>query len=80
MITTGRGAARAGRSGAAAGVSRPTSIPLRCQLGGSDPAAALRPELRRRHSCADFGYDEINLNVGLPVGTACRTGASGRLP
>jgi tRNA-dihydrouridine synthase A len=36
--------------------------PLAVQLGGSDPAqlaAAAR-------ICADFGYDEINLNVGCP--------------
>ena len=38
------------------------SIRSRVQLGGSDPAelaAAAR-------ICADFGYDEINLNVGCP--------------
>ncbi|HAB04788.1 MAG TPA: tRNA dihydrouridine(20/20a) synthase DusA, partial [Alcanivorax sp.] len=36
--------------------------PLAVQLGGSDPeqlAEAAR-------ICADYGYDEINLNVGCP--------------
>ena len=44
--------------------------PLALQLGGSDArklAAAARLG-------ADFGYDEINLNVGCP--TACRRAAS----
>ncbi len=36
--------------------------PLAVQLGGSDPT-----ELgRAARICADFGYDEINLNVGCP--------------
>ncbi|MEP9353368.1 tRNA dihydrouridine(20/20a) synthase DusA [Xanthobacter sp. KR7-65] len=40
----------------------PQEHPVAVQLGGSDPAqlaAAAR-------ICADFGYDEINLNVGCP--------------
>ncbi|WP_395697814.1 tRNA dihydrouridine(20/20a) synthase DusA [Methylocella sp.] len=40
----------------------PAERPLAVQLGGSEPeelAAAAR-------ACADFGYDEINLNVGCP--------------
>ena len=40
----------------------PAEHPVAVQLGGSDPgdlAAAAR-------ICADFGYDEINLNVGCP--------------
>src|SRR6478752_5804818 len=40
----------------------PAEHPLALQLGGSDPAALA--------ACArigaDFGYDEINLNVGCP--------------
>ena len=36
--------------------------PLAAQLGGSDPAQ-LAASAR---ICADFGYDEINLNVGCP--------------
>ena len=36
--------------------------PIAVQLGGSDP-----PELARAaRICADYGYDEINLNVGCP--------------
>ena len=40
----------------------PDEHPLAVQLGGSDP------ELLRRAAqiCADFGYDEINLNCGCP--------------
>lgn len=40
----------------------PAERPLALQLGGSDPE-----ELARcARSAADFGYDEINLNVGCP--------------
>ncbi len=36
--------------------------PVAVQLGGSDPAAlAMSARI-----CADFGYDEINLNCGCP--------------
>src|SRR5882724_1087666 len=40
----------------------PAEHPLAVQLGGSDPRALA--ECAR--ICADFGYDEINLNVGCP--------------
>jgi tRNA-dihydrouridine synthase A len=40
----------------------PDEQPVAVQLGGSDPRA-LREAAR---ICADFGYDEINLNVGCP--------------
>ena len=40
----------------------PAEHPVAVQLGGSDPA--LLAEAAR--ICADFGYDEINLNVGCP--------------
>ena len=36
--------------------------PIAVQLGGSDPALLARAA----RICADFGYDEINLNVGCP--------------
>jgi len=36
--------------------------PLAMQLGGSDPAKLAAAA----QICADFGYDEINLNVGCP--------------
>lgn len=36
--------------------------PVAVQLGGSDPADLARAA----RICADFGYDEINLNVGCP--------------
>ena len=36
--------------------------PLALQLGGSDP----RQLAEAARICADFGYDEINLNVGCP--------------
>ncbi len=36
--------------------------PLAVQLGGSEPADLARAAA----ICADFGYDEINLNVGCP--------------
>src|SRR5580692_8288270 len=36
--------------------------PLAVQLGGSDPAALAACA----RICADFGFDEINLNVGCP--------------
>src|ERR1044071_9388442 len=36
--------------------------PVALQLGGSDPAALARCA----RICADFGYSEINLNVGCP--------------
>ena len=40
----------------------PCEHPVALQLGGSDPVI-----WRRRHAIgADFGYDEINLNVGCP--------------
>ncbi len=39
-----------------------TEHPLAVQLGGSDPTELA--EVAR--ICADFGYDEINLNVGCP--------------
>jgi tRNA-dihydrouridine synthase A len=40
----------------------PAEHPLAIQLGGSDPA-----ELARSAAiAADFGYDEVNLNVGCP--------------
>ncbi len=40
----------------------PFEHPLAVQLGGSDPAALAQAA----RICADFGYDEINLNVGCP--------------
>jgi tRNA-dihydrouridine synthase A len=40
----------------------PTEHPLALQLGGSDPAALAQCA----RMGADFGYDEINLNVGCP--------------
>lgn len=40
----------------------PVEHPLAVQLGGSDPAE-LAEAVR---ICAEFGYDEINLNVGCP--------------
>ncbi len=40
----------------------PTEHPLALQLGGSDPVALARCA----RYAADFGYDEINLNVGCP--------------
>ena len=36
--------------------------PIAVQLGGSDPALLAQAA----RICADFGYDEINLNVGCP--------------
>src|ERR1700685_1477505 len=36
--------------------------PLGVQLGGSEPAALAQAA----EICADFGYDEINLNIGCP--------------
>lgn len=36
--------------------------PVAVQLGGSDPAELVKAA----RICADFGYDEINLNVGCP--------------
>ena len=36
--------------------------PLAVQLGGSEPAALAQAA----GICADFGYDEINLNIGCP--------------
>eukprot|EP01031_Cornospumella_fuschlensis_P052653 gene52653-64343_t len=36
--------------------------PVAVQLGGSDPAQLAKAA----RICADFGYDEINLNVGCP--------------
>ncbi len=36
--------------------------PLAVQLGGSEPAALAKAA----KICADFGYDEINLNIGCP--------------
>jgi tRNA-dihydrouridine synthase A len=36
--------------------------PVAVQLGGSDPAALVEAA----RICADFGYDEVNLNVGCP--------------
>ncbi len=40
----------------------PFEHPVALQLGGSDPAALAASA----HIGADFGYDEINLNVGCP--------------
>jgi tRNA-dihydrouridine synthase A len=40
----------------------PFERPLAVQLGGSDPRALSKCAI----VCADFGYDEINLNVGCP--------------
>jgi len=40
----------------------PTEHPVAVQLGGSDPAALATCA----RICAEFGYDEINLNVGCP--------------
>lgn len=39
-----------------------TEHPLAVQLGGSDPDDLARAAI----ICAEFGYDEINLNVGCP--------------
>jgi tRNA-dihydrouridine synthase A len=40
----------------------PAEHPVAVQLGGSDP----RDLATAARICADFGYDEINLNVGCP--------------
>ncbi|MFG1375991.1 tRNA dihydrouridine(20/20a) synthase DusA [Xanthobacter autotrophicus] len=40
----------------------PDEHPVAVQLGGSDPADLAQAA----RVCADFGYDEINLNVGCP--------------
>ncbi len=40
----------------------PAEHPVAVQLGGSDP----RELAEAARICADFGYDEINLNVGCP--------------
>ncbi|MET1255128.1 tRNA dihydrouridine(20/20a) synthase DusA [Aliikangiella maris] len=40
----------------------PQEHPVAVQLGGSDPAALAQCA----RICEDFGYDEINLNVGCP--------------
>jgi len=40
----------------------PAEHPVAVQLGGSDPRALAESA----QICADFGYDEINLNVGCP--------------
>ena len=40
----------------------PVEHPVAVQLGGSDPDELARAA----RVCADFGYDEINLNVGCP--------------
>jgi tRNA-dihydrouridine synthase A len=40
----------------------PAEHPVAVQLGGSDPHALAEAA----RICADFGYDEINLNVGCP--------------
>jgi tRNA-dihydrouridine synthase A len=40
----------------------PVEHPVAVQLGGSDPAQLAQAA----RICADFGYDEINLNVGCP--------------
>jgi len=40
----------------------PAEHPVAAQLGGSDPKALAESA----RICADFGYDEINLNVGCP--------------
>lgn len=40
----------------------PVEHPLAIQLGGSDPAELAEAA----RICAEFGYDEINLNVGCP--------------
>jgi tRNA-dihydrouridine synthase A len=40
----------------------PAEHPLAVQLGGSEPAALAKAA----EICSDFGYDEINLNIGCP--------------
>ncbi|MCB8820016.1 tRNA dihydrouridine(20/20a) synthase DusA [Microvirga rosea] len=40
----------------------PSEHPVAVQLGGSDPQELAKAA----RICADFGYDEINLNVGCP--------------
>jgi tRNA-dihydrouridine synthase A len=40
----------------------PAEHPVAVQLGGSDPADLTEAA----RICADFGYDEVNLNVGCP--------------
>jgi tRNA-dihydrouridine synthase A len=40
----------------------PAEHPVAVQLGGSDPDELVKASL----ICADYGYDEINLNVGCP--------------
>ncbi|OYZ90765.1 MAG: tRNA dihydrouridine(20/20a) synthase DusA, partial [Xanthobacter sp. 17-67-6] len=40
----------------------PVEHPVAVQLGGSDPVQLAQAA----RICADFGYDEINLNVGCP--------------
>src|SRR5215475_1228808 len=40
----------------------PSEHPVAVQLGGCDPAALAEAA----RICADFGYDEVNLNVGCP--------------
>jgi len=42
--------------------SSPAEHPIAVQLGGSDPLQLAQAA----RICADFGYDEINLNVGCP--------------
>jgi tRNA-dihydrouridine synthase A len=50
----------------------PAEHPVAAQLGGSDP----RDLAEAARICADFGYDEINLNVGCPS-ERVQTGAFG---
>ena len=59
MVTTG--AVLHGPRGRLLGFD-PSEHPVAVQLGGSDP-----DELARAATiCAEFGYDEVNLNVGCP--------------
>src|SRR5215218_4554825 len=59
MVTTG--AVIHGPRERLLGFSEPEH-PVAVQLGGSDPADLAEAA----RICADFGYDEINLNVGCP--------------
>ena len=59
MITTG--AIRHGDRGRLLGYD-PAEHPLALQLGGSDPIALAQSA----RIAEDFGYDEVNLNVGCP--------------
>ena len=68
MVTTGA-VIHGPRSACSA--SSASEHPVAVQLGGSEPADLAEAA----RICADFGYDEINLNVAAPP-TGSRTAAS----